>query len=95
MEIRIMKIEDYDAVYALWLSCRGMGLNDLDDSREGIERFLKRNPDTCFVAEINGCIAGVKENKNVPSSTVPPPFAVMRIGVDSRLIMSLRTYFVK
>lgn len=59
MEIRLMKIEDYDAVYALWLSCKGMGLNDLDDSREGIERFLKRNPDTCFVAEINGCIAGV------------------------------------
>ena len=27
-----------------------MGLNNLDDSREGIARFLARNPDTCFVA---------------------------------------------
>lgn len=54
-----MTIADYDAVYALWLSCRGMGLNDLDDSREGIECFLNRNPDTCFVAEYGGKIVGV------------------------------------
>lgn len=59
MKIRIMTIADYDAVYALWLSCRGMGLNNLDDSREGVERFLKRNPDTCFVAEDGRNIVGV------------------------------------
>ena len=50
MQIRLMQIEDYSQVYQLWLSCKGMGLNDLDDSREGIERYLKRNPETCFVA---------------------------------------------
>ena len=59
MNIRTMTIADYDKVYALWLSCKGMGLNDLDDSREGIERFLKRNPDTCFVAEDGGELVGV------------------------------------
>lgn len=59
MNIRIMTIADYDAVYALWLSCKGMGLNNLDDSREGIERFLKRNPETCFVAEDSGEVVGV------------------------------------
>lgn len=53
-----MKIEDYEAVYALWLSCTGMGLNSVDDSRDGIERFLWRNPDTCFVAESSGIIVG-------------------------------------
>jgi ribosomal protein S18 acetylase RimI-like enzyme len=26
-------------------------LNPVDDSREGIERYLKRNPTTCFLAE--------------------------------------------
>ena len=51
MNIRIMNIADYNAVYQLWMSCTGMGLNNLDDSQEGIERFLERNPDTCFVAE--------------------------------------------
>ena len=35
-----------------------MGLNTVDDSREGIERFLHRNPDTCFVAEKDGKIVG-------------------------------------
>lgn len=59
MNIRKMTISDYEAVYALWLSCKGMGLNNLDDSREGIERYLKRNPDTCFVAEEGGKTVGV------------------------------------
>lgn len=59
MEIRKMKIEDYEAVYRLWLSCKGMGLNSVDDSREGIEKFLRRNPETCFVAEKDGKIVGV------------------------------------
>ena len=59
MPIRLMTIADYDRVYALWLSCKGMGLNDVDDSREGIEKYLNRNPSTCFVAETGGKIAGV------------------------------------
>lgn len=59
MTIRRMQIGDYDEVYALWLSCTGMGLNDLDDSRGGIRRFLERNPETCFVAEDEGKIVGV------------------------------------
>ena len=42
----------------LWLSCAGMGLNNLDDSKEGINKFLKRNPDTCFVAEDSANIVG-------------------------------------
>lgn len=58
MNIRIMTAADDDAVYALWLSCKGMGLNNIDDSREGIERFLIRNPETCFVAEDSGKIIG-------------------------------------
>ena len=56
--IRKMKIEDYDGIYDLWMSCVGMGLNNLDDSREGIDRFLQRNPDTCFTAEEDGKVVG-------------------------------------
>lgn len=57
--IRLMNIEDYDRVYALWLSCAGMGLNDLDDSREGIGKYLNRNPETCFVAQEGEQLVGV------------------------------------
>lgn len=59
MEIRKMLVGDYEAVYALWTSCSGMGLNDLDDSREGIAKFLTKNPDTCFVAIEQGGVVGV------------------------------------
>ena len=59
MTIRIMTTDDYEQVYALWLSTPNMGLNNLDDSKEGIAKYLARNPDTCFVAENAGSIVGV------------------------------------
>lgn len=59
MLIRRMLIDDYEELYQLWMSCAGMGLNNLDDSREGVERFLSRNPETCFVAEADNRLAGV------------------------------------
>lgn len=59
MQIRLMQLEDYSQVYQLWFSCKGMGLNDLDDSQEGIERYLKRNQETCFVAQEGERIVGV------------------------------------
>ncbi|MCL2867436.1 MAG: GNAT family N-acetyltransferase [Clostridia bacterium] len=59
MKIRKMQITDYDAVYALWHKTPGMGLNDIDDSREGIEKYLKRNPRTCYVAILENELVGV------------------------------------
>ncbi len=57
--IRVMTIDDYEKVYSLWMSCKNMGFNNLDDSREGIAKYLKRNPSTCFVAEQGENIVGV------------------------------------
>ena len=54
-----MTISDYENVYSLWLNTPNMGLNNLDDSKEGIVKYLVRNPDTCFVAEKDGVIIGV------------------------------------
>lgn len=59
MNIRLMQIDDYPAVYALWLATPGMGLNDVDDSSEGIAKFLARNPHTCFVAQEQDKVVGV------------------------------------
>lgn len=57
--IRIMTPDDYDAVVACWTSCPGMGLNTIDDSRQGITRYLERNPTTSFVRETSdGIIDG-------------------------------------
>lgn len=65
MIIRLMTIEDYEKVYQLWLSCEGMGLNNLDDSKDGIAKFLNRNPDTCFVAEKSSVAAFRKVDRGI------------------------------
>lgn len=57
-EIRTMVPEDYDAVYELWMGIHGFGIRSIDDSREGVTRFLKRNPSTSVVAVADGKIVG-------------------------------------
>lgn len=59
IDIRVMTINDYDRVYNLWINTPGMGLNSTDDSREGIEKYLRRNPTSNFVAECDGSIIGI------------------------------------
>ncbi len=56
--IRVMTADDYDGVRALWMKIRGFGIRSIDDSREGVERFLKRNPTTSVVAVEDGKIVG-------------------------------------
>ena len=56
--VRVMTIDDYDEVYSLWMSIHGFGIRSIDDSREGVERFLKRNPDTSVVDVEDGKIVG-------------------------------------
>ncbi len=56
--IRIMTMDDYEEVYKLWKKIHGFGIRSIDDSREGIERFIKRNPKTSIVAEMDGKIVG-------------------------------------
>lgn len=46
----VMTMEHYDRVYALWMTIHGFGIRSLDDSRDGVEKFLKRNPTTSVVA---------------------------------------------
>ena len=61
-KIRLVTTGDYDSLYALWNSTEQSrrALNPVDDSRAGIERYLKRNPSTCFLAYSEEC-GGEKE----------------------------------
>ena len=90
MDIRVMTMEDYEGVYALWLSCKGMGLNDVDDSREGIARYLCRNPATCFVAvedgRLVGCImAGHDDRRGYIHHTAVHPDC-RKMGIGAKLV---------
>lgn len=55
INIRPVVIGDYDLIYELWNSTEQSrrAMNPVDDSRKGIERYLKRNPTTCFLAYLN------------------------------------------
>lgn len=53
IKIRSMETEDYEQVYTLWKTISGFGIRSVDDSREGVERFLKRNPG-CSVVAVQG-----------------------------------------
>lgn len=48
--IKVMTTENYEELFMMWKSTPNMGLRSLDDSKEGISRFLWRNPTTNFVA---------------------------------------------
>ena len=56
--IRPMTEDDYTKVYELWKTIRGFGIRSMDDSREGVGRFIRRNPSTSMVAEAEGEIVG-------------------------------------
>ena len=48
--IRPMAERDYEKVYKLWTTIRGFGIRSIDDSAEGVGRFLRRNPTPSMVA---------------------------------------------
>jgi len=58
MIIEKMKIDDYDEIHQIWSNSNGITLRAIDDSKEGIERFLKRNPNNSYIFRIDGKIIG-------------------------------------
>lgn len=56
--VKTMTIEDYPGVKELWMSIKGFAIRSIDDSREGVERFIKRNPTTSVVAVMDDQIVG-------------------------------------
>lgn len=55
--VRNFRIDDYNAVVALWRRTEGVGLNE-SDTRRAIAAYLQRNPCFSFVAEKDGRLIG-------------------------------------
>lgn len=53
----LMRIEDYDEMYALWQSIPGIGLNKADE-QENIRAYLFHNREQSFLCKLNGKIIG-------------------------------------
>ncbi|MBO4477026.1 MAG: GNAT family N-acetyltransferase [Lachnospiraceae bacterium] len=89
---RLVTIEDYDSIFELWNSTEQSrrALNPVDDTREGIDRYLKRNPTTCFVAVADGKIIGViltghdGRRALIHHMCVHPDYR--RLGIAARLV---------
>ena len=89
---KLVTIDDYDAIFALWDSTEQSrrALNPVDDSREGIDRYLQRNPNTCFATIMDGKIIGVILSGHdgrrgiIHHLCVHPDFR--RMGIASRLV---------
>ncbi|MBQ1901856.1 MAG: GNAT family N-acetyltransferase [Lachnospiraceae bacterium] len=56
--VRQMTMNDYAKVHDLWMKIHKFGIRSIDDSEEGVQRFLQRNPTTSVVAEYNDEIVG-------------------------------------
>ena len=89
IDYRLMNIADYQQCYDLWIKC-GNGLNDKDDSPEGIDKYLKRNPTTSFVATCDGKVVGVilcghdGRRGIIQHACVSPDYR--RLGIGNRLV---------
>ena len=89
---KLVTIDDYDAIFALWDSTEQSrrALNPVDDSREGIDRYLQRNPNTCFATIMDGKIIGVILSGHdgrrgiIHHLCVHPDFR--RMGIAGRLV---------
>ncbi len=53
IKIRTMEIDDYEQVRDLWMTIKGFAIRSLDDSKDGVAAFLKRNPG-CSVVAVSG-----------------------------------------
>lgn len=56
VKIRVMTIADYEGICKVWENHEGT--NPVDDCAEGFAKYIRRNPETSFVAEIDGKIVG-------------------------------------
>jgi len=55
--ISVMTTKDYVEVYDLWKVSKGIGISDAD-TRQAIQRYLKRNQGMSFVARVDGKLVG-------------------------------------
>lgn len=82
VRVRAMRLADYDEVHALWLSCAGMGLNAVDDTRDGIARLLAENLTTRLVAEAPA--PGAAGTADAHVTTPGRIFGSILVGTDGR-----------
>ncbi len=90
MNYRNMEIDDYEDVYSLWQKCEGVRIREAD-SREGIDKYLSRNPGLSFIAEdedeIIGAIISGHDGKRGYIHHLAVDEQFRNSGIGSKLIL--------
>jgi N-acetylglutamate synthase len=90
VNIREMKMDDYDFVVALYQKTPGIAFREAD-SKDAIKRYLNRNPGLSFVAvvdeEIIGCVMCGHDGRRgyLQHLVVTPEY--QRQGIGEKLVM--------
>ncbi len=99
MNIFKMTIDDYEDAFKLWSNTDGMGLRTLDDSREGIDTFIKRNPNTNFVCrnskELIGTILSGHDGRRGYIYHAVVKSSYRRCGIGKKLVKEVVTALEK
>ncbi|MCL2196800.1 MAG: GNAT family N-acetyltransferase [Treponema sp.] len=95
-----MKIKHYNVIIDLWKNSAGVGINDHDDSKYYLNKFIKRNPNTCFIAvndkkEIIGTIIGGNDGRRgvIYHLVVKPEYR--KNGIGKKLQELVENNFIK
>ena len=99
-KIRLMVIEDYSKIIKLWKETDGIGINEYDDSKKNIKKFLERNPKTCFIAEnrkneIIGTIMGGNDGRRGLIYHLMITSEYRKKGIGKKLLENVEKRFKK
>jgi len=93
-----MNVADYDSALHLWKSLPGMGLSGADERSE-IEKFLRKNSETCWVAEkdnrLVGTILGGSDGRRGYIYHLAVQSGLQKIGIGKQLLARCLDAFKK
>jgi GNAT superfamily N-acetyltransferase len=97
VEIRRMNINDYDSVYEIWQKC-GFELG-ASDSREEVEKFILKNPESSLVGiadnKIVGGVLGGYDGRRGLVHHLSVDLEYRKLGYGKALVNALEVEFKK
>ena len=99
-KIKVMDIKNYNEIIELWKNSNGVGMNEYDDSRKSLKKFINRNPKTCFIAENNkneiiGTIIGGNDGRRGVIYHLVVKSEYRNNGIGKKLLEKVEKEFVK
>jgi len=99
-KIKKMKIKYFNEIIELWKNSDGIGINDHDDSKFSLKKFIKRNPNTCFIAvnnekEIIGTIIGGNDGRRGFIYHLLVKSEYRKNGIGKKLLELVENNFIK